>query len=275
MAHYQDPTAGADVFNSRAALKLARKRARDRRAQQGMRDRTRNQLEALQLQVARLSQQLRDRGVELDDSLDFQPPGIAAVAAENIQVREENEHLRCQLAEARRVASCRNSTAAWPPPSHGIMLDSSILESWSTESSRPVVDSPLASVSVSGGDNTTFPCSGRTTTSPPLVLSKGFADVPWNVAPTCPADCIMQPFFEEQRRLVLSSRQDSAMPGTGAEIPATMSAVQVSISKVAADLLATYSEFDQLPKKVACLYVISSILNVTAPSPPLALSSTF
>lgn len=264
MVNDDSRAAGISGSSPKMTAKLARKRARDRRAQQAMRDRTKTQLDALRIQVAQLSQQLDAREAEPTTTTS---PGIPSPRHidEHGQLRRENERLRHQLAQARQItmtstaataaAAKAAATAPSPPFSHGVTLDPSILEYWSS-----CVSWPVASPSV-------FPPTHDHTVlsyTAPLLLSER-PDAPWHVPPTCPADHIMQPFFEEKRRLVQSFHVDSASPISSASSSAWHGAIQSSISKVAADVLATYSEIDTLPKKVACLYIISNVLNVANP----------
>ena len=94
---------------------------------------------------------------------------------------------------------------------------------------------------------------------------------PLNIEPSCPADRIMQPFIEEKRRLVEQLRLDTGSPITSTDTSTSHRAIQYSISKVAADLLGTYGQFETIPKKVACMFTISSVLNVGAqPFPRIA-----
>lgn len=57
---HSDPSSGSGttMSGSKEDAKLARKRARDRRSQQAMRDRNRGEIDALKFQVVQLSRQL-------------------------------------------------------------------------------------------------------------------------------------------------------------------------------------------------------------------------
>lgn len=256
-----DDSSGAAAISgssSKAAAKLARKRARDRRAQQAMRDRTKKQLDALRVHVDQLSEQVKAQNAVAPGAAVASPSiPLPRRIDEHIRLQRENDRLRQQLAEqARQLSLTKAATAPLRPSSHGIALDPSILEYWSSCVSWPAVSPSLSTLTNAHSIpsyTTSFPLSDR-------------PDAPWHVPPTCPADRIMQPFFEEKRKLVQSLQMEqAASPISSAAYSPWRSAIQSSISKVAADLLETYSEIDSLPKKVACLYIISSVLNVVNP----------
>lgn len=236
--------------SSKAALKLARKRARDRRAQQAMRNRAKEEVESLKAQVAELSFQLETRS----------PPGSTTSRShvnfdEVIQLQQENEHLRQELTQR------RSSSATQLIPhvkSNGeskcrINYDPSILEAWYLHLPRPPT-----SARTPGSDIASTPVENPSSTRC-FVLTESLG-IPQHIPPTCPADRIMQPLVEEKRRLLWAS--GLPIPQTGS--PASYSAIQSSISTVAADLLGTYVEIETLPKRMACLYVICSALNVSS-----------
>ena len=240
------------AMTPKVATQLARKRARDRRAQQAMRDRTRGELEALKGQVTYLTQVLSEQE---------KPTGLSANmsinhVAEIRNLQEENERLKQELIRARQVSQTDKLSIPFSVDFcnyAGLIIEPSILELWSSHLSR-TSSSPPARIPEK---RSKFRSRSNT-----FVLSD-LHDIPWHVAPTCPADRIMQPFCEEKRRLVRSSSTSSLSPGPSNIIG--HADIQAAISKVAADVLATYSEIDTLPKKVACLYMISSVLNVITP----------
>jgi hypothetical protein len=241
---------------SKTALQLARKRARDRRAQQAMRDRTKRQLEALRIQVEDLSQQVSRRDAE----------PIIAASTRIISLHHSEQYLQQPPNSA--VSPTQEliltgqrpqaSSSATYPAYHGLTLDPSILECWHSQTQTP-------GRCLSASNSTLSRSHPRVLT--PIHLSDT-PELPWNVSPTCPADRIMQPFLEEKRQLVQSLLNSTPSPIPTGGTPAWKSAIQCSISKVAADLLSTYSEIDHLPKKLACLYVISHVLNVISPHAP-------
>jgi hypothetical protein len=78
----------------------------------------------------------------------------------------------------------------------------------------------------------------------------------------------MQPMIEEQRARLRSLSVHPSTPS--GDLPLVVpsqkqheASVQSALSLVAADLLSTYSEIDTLPKKLACLYLITHVLNVS------------
>lgn len=126
--------------------KLARKRARDRKAQQAMRDRTKNQLDALKAEVAELSQQLKLRNAT--ETIDNSSAGEVGVftplpSEGTLQLEADNDVLPDQAA--------RMSTSLQPPPCNvlrpvsssafGVSLDSSVIESWVLVHALPIEDS--------------------------------------------------------------------------------------------------------------------------------------
>lgn len=249
MANGNAAPAPPSLVTPKVATQLARKRARDRRAQQAMRDRNKGELQALKGQVAYLSQLLSAQAKPVDSPVD----GSSTHADEVKQLQLENERLHHELVQARELKRTRVPiiSLSIDLPSHsGLIIEPSILQLWSSHISRASASPPAA---ISEAKSKHRPHSRS------FILSDCH-DIPWHVGPTCPADRIMQPFCEEQRRIVRSSTTSSLSPGHQQD--SSQSDIQTAISKVAADVLSTYSEIDTLPKKVACLYMISSVLNV-------------
>lgn len=198
-------------------------------------------MDFLKAQVSQLSRQLQARELEIDR--------YRTDSCETLQVRRENERLRHQLAQIRRL-TYSDPEATFPdasPYCGGITYDSSVLESWLSSTALQVV---------SPSSPKTGPTCGTS-----FVLSEPFG-LPWNMPPTCPADRIMQPFVEEKRRLIQDLQLDSSSPISIPDSSVSSRAIQSSFSKVTNDLLETYGQIETLPKKVACLFTISSVLNV-------------
>ncbi|CAK7210624.1 hypothetical protein SEUCBS140593_000894 [Sporothrix eucalyptigena] len=219
------------LVTAKQAARLAKKRARDRRSQQAMRCRNRSELESLRLQVVELSEQLQ----------------LSTRALENKTLRQENEHLRRQLDDIQYILR-RSRT---PIPSCTIAFDSAILERW--WSKRSIVRSPSSMNGSPPAPTTTLTAPRDTVTdtdtsglSTPIWLPCRSMPSP-HVPPTCPSDRILQRFIEEQKR-ALQTQSDGTPPSP-------------SVAHIMATLLDTYMEIDNLPKKVACLYVLSTVVN--------------
>jgi hypothetical protein len=244
------------------ANKLARKRARDRRAQQAMRDRAKTEIECLRAEVAQLSARLEGQHAIKDTSM---PADAAALSLLQAQ-----------------VGSVPRAIHVLPRMHHesdfGVAFDPLILDEWYASSASADTVTAARSPSTSIDRTSSFMQSvlGPSSTS---VSSDPFG-CPWHIPPSCAADRIIQPFIEEKRRLVefLGLNSASTAGGTmstgggaglvanlGEYSPAThVAAIKASIAKVVRDLIGTYLDIQTLPNRVACLYILSWVLNVRA-----------
>lgn len=238
---------------------LAMKRARDRRAQQAMRDRTKAEIAALQEQVMQLQERLRAQ-----DSVYSQ---------ERSRLLRQNDHLRQRIRDLQlHPLSSQTHLHHWsrgyrPTNSNArISLDQSILASLfaqkETTSLRPVE----GRLSLGSQD----PYNGISPSSIPDHLR-----LPLHVPPLNPSDRIVQPFVQKMRALVCGQDTgtiSSELSDPQSPLPAlSPSAVQASISRVMSDIISTYSEFNTMSMRMACIMSASSALTVcqtpTVPPP--------
>ncbi|PVH97919.1 hypothetical protein DM02DRAFT_657820 [Periconia macrospinosa] len=201
-------TSPASASNSRPALpeheNLERKRARDRKSQKAMRERTKWNIQSLTHQVEQLTQAL---SIETREKNELYNRFLA--------VSEENEHLRVQKAALQLRLLGNGHT---PPDS----------------ASSP---NPL----------------------PP------YETIPLNVAPTCMSDQILQTFVES--RWEAHAMQSAGRIPTYPDVPdltalldGRPNRVVDETSSVVGDIVRSYSEIDTLPKQVAVLYIMYSLM---------------
>lgn len=292
----------ADVSSSKAERKLALKRIRDRRSQQAMRDRQKREIIHLREQVAQLSQLV---GVPDHGAPDASPsplrqaihepqhsPGSAnpqGLSYLEAQVHHNLPHLTespnyatlvspgaspNHAPDSRAVISPTASSAAYsssdprPSSSYGngsrIVIGASVLQTWSARTDE-CSESSFLSAALTTRDGWGNSCA-------PLVLSDCHNHFPRTLfPPTCPADRIMQPFIDKNQQLLATFRRArSSGAESDTQYHSAVDKIKTSITNVATDVLATYVEMQTLPKKIACLFSITKILNVlkTIPSTP-------
>ncbi|EXJ83953.1 hypothetical protein A1O3_04620 [Capronia epimyces CBS 606.96] len=244
---------------SKRAASLARKRARDRRAQQAMRDRAKGEVETLRKQFTELMHHLTEREGSFSRDL--------------LRCMDENDELRRQLAELRQKKA---RSDLLPDPAgmirwkrtNSFCVDFSVLAALA---SPDLVSSPFSPPLETATALAPSPWDSHSQ-SPTLPLGQGReADrlqLPLHVPPTCPSDRIMQPFIHETQLLVreiptgaTSASASASTASWKSTSPASLAVIQTAITRVAGDVLLTYPQIDTLPKKLACLYVISTVLN--------------
>lgn len=212
-------------------LELQRKRARDRKSQQAMRDRTKWTINTLSEQVAVLSTTLDQRGKDLG-ALESRVVGLEA---ENAQLRTQNAALQLSLMSRRDAAATAGGD-----------VEGDSCASLSPEGSpQTQMSSPL------------WELHPRNT--PPSCIAdqilQGFVDsarggglsVSSLLTPTGSAADKVQRF---PLRPNLGSLLDDKHRSDD------------DISNVVADVLRTYKEIESMPKQVAVFYVMSTLLKV-------------
>jgi hypothetical protein len=246
-------------------LSISLKRARDRRAQQAMRDRAKAENAALREEVLQLSERLRQTET--------------ANSHELTGYIRENHDLRQRLADLERhqplpTPQYKQTTHTWRRIEDSrvsklqIALDRSILESLVLQKPNP---------NVLSGDRL-HPLHGR---SPyegmPPSREPDHCRVSLHVPPSNPSDRIVQPFLEKMRAQVMAQGVElaSASPRAddhGSQKPILIpSAVQVEVSQVIADIIFTYSEFETVSKKLACIMTATASLTVWPHLPTLSM----
>ncbi|KIW35019.1 uncharacterized protein PV07_01746 [Cladophialophora immunda] len=240
--------------SSQAASTLALKRARDRRAQQAMRDRAKAEIGALRDQVSQLSERLRVQ--ESTYSRD-----VSHYIRENHELRRRVEDLH--LYPLLRPSPFEHGSQSYQrmkgarAPNVRISLDQSILAGLISQKATLGL-SPAEGRPLQGSQD---PYNSISSASEPDYLR-----VPLQGPPENPSDRIVQPFVHKMRALVRAPEAEMDFPSPEVRDPPSPtprlspSAVQVEVSRVIADIIYTYPEFDTIAKKVACIMSSTSAL---------------
>jgi hypothetical protein len=246
------------------SLSISLKRARDRRAQQAMRDRAKAENAALREEVLQISERLK----QTETARSHEMTGYI----------RENNYLRQRLAdlEGRQPPSTpqyKQTTHNWRLIGDSrasklrIALDHSILENLVLQKPNP---------NVLSGDRL-HPLHARSPYEDiPPSREPDHCRVSLHVPPSNPSDRIVQPFLEKMRAQVMAQDTDlaSASPRAddhGSQKPMLIpSVVQVEVSQVIADIIFTYSEFETVSKKLACIMTSTASLTVWPHLPPLS-----
>jgi hypothetical protein len=236
--------------DSRQAVKLARKRARDRRAQQAMRNRAKAEIDTLQQQLLHLQERLNEQ---------------ESTSAQNIsRLVHKNDQLRNEIKELQGLLQSHLPTslydAGWlSPTTQSFLVDPAVLAAWSSPNTKPL-RSPVGSRSSHDSPDVYMYLDPAT--------HADHLRVPSHTPPSCPADSIVQPLIQKMRALACGSGTSVDPIGMASQdsqprpVPLSSSAVQLTVSKVVADILSTYTEFNTTSKKMACLITTGSVINV-------------
>ena len=207
---------------------LQRKRARDRKSQQAMRDRTKWTIHSLSEQVAELSSKLDQRGSDLG----LLQGRVACLEAENAQLRTQNAALQLSLMSRRDSNS--NSNAAGNDGSPGA----------SPQSLVHVPPPPRWEV---------FPHN-----TPPSCIAdqilQGFVDGARNGGMPTPSSGVTT-----AGDVVVKTHRFPLRPNLGSLLD-DQHRSDDDISNVVADVLRTYREIESMPKQVAVFYVMATLL---------------
>ena len=232
------------------ALKLARKRARDRRAQQALRDRAKAEIDTLQQQLLHLQQRLIEQ---------------ESTSAQKIsRLVRENDQLKNEIGKSRGLPRSLLPTSLYDSgwlssTTQSFLIDPAVLAAWSSPNAKPL-RSPIGSRSSHDPSDTYMYLDPATHTD--------HLRVPSHTPPSCPADSIVQPLIQKMRALVCGSGTGVDSLGTASRdlqpqpVPLSSSVVQLTVSKVVADILSTYTEFNTTSKKMGCLITTGSVINV-------------
>jgi hypothetical protein len=204
----------SSLSTQRTLQSLERKRARDRRNQQAVRDRTRDTVQKLTDQVEVLELSLAERNRE-----------VASLSLRLEVLGSENAHLQIQIAA----------------------LDTGAIGKKASEENA----------------NTQDPTSLMTP-------RQAWEIAPFNNAPNCIADQIWLSFINLKRqRNVFVSKNHSAKAAPYIFKPDITSLFDRQrtgddeISKVASDMVKSYSEIGSMPMQIAIHYIMSLLLNVS------------
>lgn len=227
---------------------IARKRARDRKSQRAMRDRTKYTIIELQSHVAQLS-----------TALATQTSLLQSTTALTALLQAENQRLKNQLEESKYVGSDMCLENFRFPRSDSMLSDLPLPK-------------PLPGPGTANSKNN----------------EEGihiFFRVPVNCAPICLSDRILQSYIQARRggtkdtgtsitatKVVTEQEQPAWLPDINALLapqglaPTENQEPSVdnrSVSTVVSDILLSYHEINSLPKKVAALYIMYKLLNVS------------
>jgi hypothetical protein len=223
---------------------LARKRVRDRKSQNAMRERTKFCILDLQQQVANLQNALANQTAAFQERDQSSLEQIKRLEA-------ANERLKQKLEESRYVGSELCLENFMFPVSDSVLSGMPM--------PRPVPD---------GNGGELVMQSDLVVGSSPQSGYRAFELVPLNCASTCLSDRILQNYIETRRGGSddTMSEQPAYLPDINALLtPHATGPSQDnrSISTVVSDILLSYHEIDTLPRKVAALYVMYKLLNVS------------
>ncbi|CAK7226605.1 hypothetical protein SBRCBS47491_006288 [Sporothrix bragantina] len=222
---------------------LDKKRARDRRAQQALRDRTRSTIHNLSEQVSTLTRVVERQTEELS-MLRGQLEGVSA----------ENVVLRKRVAAATAAAA-----AAAAAGGHGLATDTG--------------GSPMDGSDTSAAGTSPHAMFSRPRPAP-------WQMTPLNGPATCIADTLFVGFVSAQRQVlssqvphshtspsVTSPTASTTSTHTSTSQPADMSTLldrrrrgSDEVAKVASDIVRTYAEIETLPKQLAAHFLMTRLL---------------
>ncbi|TPX16860.1 uncharacterized protein E0L32_003422 [Thyridium curvatum] len=216
---------------SSKALELQRKRARDRKSQQAMRDRTKWTIANLSEQVAFLSQVLDERTRDLG-LLDTR---VRMLETENAHLRAQNAALQLSLMGNDGQGAQAVSPGAAPGPSAAVAPGGAMLAAGQSPPARPKLPWEL----------------------PPL-----------NSPPSCLADQILQGFIRaklERRSFILPGQaaNEALSYSPKINLGSLLEKDKTGgddISNLVGDIIRSYLEIDTLPKQVAVYYVMQALL---------------
>ncbi|KJR83826.1 uncharacterized protein SPSK_04278 [Sporothrix schenckii 1099-18] len=239
-------TPGSTTLSAKE-IELQRKRARDRKSQQAMRDRTKWTIFNLNEQVAYLTQMLSDRArdVHLLNSR------LRMLETENSQLRAQNAALQLSLMGSQpQSVDLTNDAAAAAAAASALA------------GGAPGTSSSIGSC-VSPPDDTTSASgqSGAVTAALPEVVKKPWEIPPADGPPTCLSDQILQGFITSKvhQRSVNGALAFGLKPNLCSLLEKDRRTCD-AISDIVGDIVRSYFEIDTLPKQVAVFYIMCSLL---------------
>ncbi|CAK7219515.1 hypothetical protein SBRCBS47491_003879 [Sporothrix bragantina] len=223
-------------------VELQRKRARDRKSQQAMRDRTKWTIFNLNEQVAFLTQMLSDRARDVN----LLNSRMRMLETENSQLRAQNAALQLSLMGSQQPNDPAAAAAA------GAAAASAALAAGATGTSGSI------GAILPAGDGSS---QGQVAVQKPEVMKKPWEIPPVDGPPTCLSDQILQGFITSK---VHQRSVDGAL--TFGFKPNLCSLLEKdrrtsdAISDIVGDIVRSYFEIDTLPKQVAVFYIMCSLL---------------
>ncbi len=246
-------TAGSGAALTPKEIELQRKRARDRKSQQAMRDRTKWTIFNLNEQVSFLTQMLseRSRDVNLLNSR------MRMLETENAQLRTHNAALQLRLLSAQPHADLPvdpMTVGAAAAAAAGVAAATGAVSVAGTSPSRGAL-TPTAESSMMA--------AVAAVPKPPDVVKKSWEIPPVDGPPTCLSDQILQGFITSKvhQRSVDGALAFGFKPNLCSLLEKDRRTAD-AISDIVGDIVRSYFEIDTLPKQVAVFYIMCSLLKV-------------
>lgn len=218
---------------------LQRKRARDRKSQQAMRDRTKWTIFNLNEQVAFLTQMLSDRARDIN----LLNTRMRMLETENAQLRAQNAALQLSLMGSQARGDVLNDPATAEAAA-------------SAADSTALAAVPVNTVSAAGPGS----LQGAAAAAKPERVKKPWEIPPAEASPTCLSDQILQNFITSK---VHQRSVDGALtfgPPNLCSLLEKGRRTSDAISDICGDIVRSYFEIDTLPKQVAVFYIMWSLL---------------
>ncbi|CAK7235694.1 hypothetical protein SEUCBS140593_009365 [Sporothrix eucalyptigena] len=238
-------TPGGSTLSAKE-VELQRKRARDRKSQQAMRDRTKWTIFNLNEQVAFLTQMLSDRARDVN----LLNSRMRMLETENSQLRAQNAALQLSLMGSQPRPDLPNDPAA--AAAAAAAAAQAALAAGATGTAGTI-----GSVDPAGEGSS----RGLGALPRPEVIKKPWEIPPVDGPPTCLSDQILQGFITSK---VHQRSVDGAL--TFGFKPNLCSLLEKdrrtsdAISDIVGDIVRSYFEIDTLPKQVAVFYIMCSLL---------------
>ncbi|CAK7212825.1 hypothetical protein SCUCBS95973_001592 [Sporothrix curviconia] len=233
--------AGGSALSAKE-VELQRKRARDRKSQQAMRDRTKWTIYNLNEQVAFLTQMLSDRARDVN----LLNSRMRMLETENSQLRAQNAALQLSLMGSQPPNDPAAVAAAAAAAASAALAAGANGTAGSIGGILPA------------GDTSS---QGQVSMQKPEVVKKPWEVPPVDGPPTCLSDQILQGFITSK---VHQRSVDGAL--TFGFKPNLCSLLEKdrrtsdAISDIVGDIVRSYFEIDTLPKQVAVFYIMCSLL---------------
>lgn len=240
-------------------IELQRKRARDRKSQQAMRDRTKWTIFNLNEQVAFLTQMLSERARDVN----LLNSRMRMLETENAQLHAQNAALQLSLMGSQPRVEIPGDPAA---------AAAAAAAASSVAAGSACAAGTTGSVGAAGSAGAVSPAgegpSRPATVGKPEVVKKPWEIPPADGPPTCLSDQILQGFITSK---VHQRSVDGAL--TFGFKPNLCSLLEKdrrtsdAISDIVGDIVRSYFEIDTLPKQVAVFYIMCSLLKVRTTLP--------